>query len=191
MLKRKSILSNHRWFILFMGILLLSPNLYAFNNSDSSPNETENKVTNITNDYSLPVTLTSNHQALDGKSKTSIFTDNVVIKQGSLELLADKVEFDATQSSRLEVITASGSPASYKQRLEDGSWVKASANKIEYQVTNRVLNLIGNAVIEQNTVKVTGASIMFDMENEQTIAQSSQDNSKPVTTVIRPGMLEN
>lgn len=145
---------------------------------------------NISTDFQLPVKLTSLHQALDGKKKTSIFSENVVIRQGSLELLADKVEVDATAGQRQEVIIASGKPASYKQTLEDGSSVEARANEIIYSVASRTISLQGNASIRQNEVLVDGDSITFDMAKEQILASTNEDSDGPVTTVISPGAFE-
>lgn len=144
----------------------------------------------IAEDFNLPVTLTSQHQALDGKKKTSIFSENVVIRQGSLELLADRVELDATAGKRKEIITASGNPASYKQRLEDGSMVEAKAKEIIYMVESRTISLKGKASIVQNDVIVDGDSILFDMAKEQILASTDENSSGPVTTVISPGAFQ-
>lgn len=150
-------------------------------------NAQDTPLTTIAEDFNLPVTLTSQHQALDGKKKTSIFTNNVVIRQGSLELLADRVELDATGGKRNEIIMATGKPASYKQRLEDGTMVEARANEIIYTVASRTISLKGNASIVQNELLVDGDSIQFDMAKEQILASTDENSSGPVTTVISPG----
>lgn len=154
-------------------------------------NATATKVDVISTDFNLPVTLVSNSQTLDGKKKTSIFMDNVVIRQGSLEILAQRVEADAAAGKGKEIIMASGNPASYKQRLEDGTMVEASANEIVYEVGSRTISLKGVASIVQNEIQVTGDSIVFDMAKEQILASSTADSSGPVTTVLSPGAFSN
>ena len=146
-----------------------------------------NKQSTIANDFLLPVTANSRQQSLDGKTMTSIFIDNVVIKQGSLEILADRVVADATAGKGKEIITATGSPASYQQRLEDGSVVSASANKIEYKVELQTITLTGNAAIKQKDVQVNGDSIAFDMGKEQIMASTNANSNDTVTTVLSPG----
>jgi lipopolysaccharide export system protein LptA len=141
----------------------------------------------ISTDFGLPVTLDSKSQSLDGKNKTSIFTDNVVIRQGSLELLADQVEVNAADGAGKEIIIATGQPASYKQRKDDGSLVAASANQIIYMIESRTIALKGAALIMQNEVKVTGDSIVFDMTKEQILASTDDNSSDSVRTVISPG----
>lgn len=155
-------------------------------NEAATPAE-ETAQNTILNDFRLPVTAKSKNQSLDGKKKTSIFVDNVVIRQGSLEILADRVEADATAGKGKEVITALGNPASYKQRLEDGTIVIASANEIQYKVEFQTISLKGNAVIKQKDVKVNGDSIAFDMAKEQIIASTDANSSESVTTVLSPG----
>ncbi|WP_395340621.1 lipopolysaccharide transport periplasmic protein LptA [Ningiella sp. W23] len=145
------------------------------------------ELSTISTDFSLPVTVDSRDQSIDGKNKTSIFIENVVIRQGSLELTADKVEVDASQGSGQEIIIASGKPASYRQRKDDGSWVNASANEIIYKVAAKSLSLDGDALIMQNEVSVTGDLIVFDMTKEQILASSDENSQEAVRTVISPG----
>jgi lipopolysaccharide export system protein LptA len=148
-------------------------------------NTVESSTSTIETDFTLPVTAASKHQSLDGKKRTSIFIDDVIIRQGSLEILADRVEANASAGKGKEVITANGTPASYTQRLADGSLVVASANEIIYEVESRTISLKGNAAISQNDVKVNGDSIAFDMAKEQIIASGEGDEG--VTTVLSPG----
>jgi len=150
-------------------------------------NSVNDATSTISTDFTLPVTLDSKSQALDGKNKTSIFMDSVAIRQGSLELLADKVEVDAAKGAGKEIIMASGSPASYKQRKDDGSMVEASANEIIYDVAIRTISLNGNALIMQDGVRVTGDAIVFDMTKEQILASTDDDSEDSVRTVISPG----
>ncbi len=148
----------------------------------------EQEITNISIDFNLPVTAKSKNQFLDGKSKTSVFVENVIIKQGSLEILADRVEADASLGKGKEIIKASGKPASYTQRLEDGSQVTAKAREIIYAVGERTLSLKGDASIVQNEVQVTGDAIVFDMAKQQTVASTDENSEESVTTVISPGV---
>jgi len=173
--------------VLFSALVVLSSETQAVVSMVAQTANSDSAETTIASDFTLPVTLTSNHQALDGKKKTSIFTDNVVIRQGSLELLAERVELDATGGKRNEIIIASGNPASYKQRLEDGTMVEAKASEIIYTVASRTISLKGQASIVQNDVTVDGDAILFDMAKEQILASTDENSSGPVTTVISPG----
>jgi lipopolysaccharide export system protein LptA len=94
---------------------------------------------------------------------------------------------DATAGKGKEIITATGNPASYQQRLEDGSVVSASANEIQYKVEFQTISLKGNAAIKQNDVQVNGDSIAFDMGKEQIMASTDANSDATVTTVLSPG----
>lgn len=174
--------------MILISVIFASSLVHAHMQTNEVIPSVEDPVQNtILNDFRLPVTAKSKNQSLDGKKKTSIFIDNVVIRQGSLEILADRVEADATAGKGKEVITAIGNPASYQQRLEDGSIVIASANEIKYQVEFQTISLKGNAIIKQNDVKVNGDSIAFDMAKEQIMASTDANSSESVTTVLSPG----
>jgi lipopolysaccharide export system protein LptA len=175
---------NKRYFVALLSVFLMS-GVFSTLAAQTKPPITEQST--IATDYLLPVTAISKNQSLDGKKKTSIFIDNVIIRQGSLEILADRVEADATAGKGKEIITATGSPASYQQRLEDGTLVSASANEIQYKVEFQTISLKGNAAINQNDIKVNGDSIAFDMAKEQIIASTNAGSEETVTTVLSPG----
>ncbi|MFC4702025.1 lipopolysaccharide transport periplasmic protein LptA [Glaciecola siphonariae] len=164
-------------------LVLASESAHSFQTESNA----EAIESNVSTDFSMPVTLDSKSQAIDGRAKTSIFTENVIIRQGSLELLADKVEVNAADGTGKEIIIATGSPASYKQRKEDGTWVEARATEIIYEVEPRTIALKGEALIMQNEMRVTGDMIVFDMTREQVLATSNDDSAESVRTVISPG----
>ncbi|WP_269519229.1 lipopolysaccharide transport periplasmic protein LptA [Alteromonas sp. BMJM2] len=139
------------------------------------------------NDFGLPIEIGSNSQFIDGKNKTALYKDNVLITQGSLTIEADEVEVIASEGSGREIFVARGNPASYSQELEDGNPVSAKANEIRYEVAKRTISLNGNAELKQDTSQVKGNSITFDMVTEQLLATGGADDaSGRVTTVFTP-----
>ena len=137
-------------------------------------------------DFEKPITVDSKNQFLDGKNKTSIFKDDVRITQGSMEIRADEVEVIATDGEGKEVFIARGNPAIYAQDMDDGSRVSAQANVITYEVVSRAITLDGDAQLIRDTSMVQGDLIQFDMEKEQLLAQSGDDEGTRVKTVFRP-----
>lgn len=137
-------------------------------------------------DFKQQIEMSYEYQNLDVKRKTSIITGNVHIRQGSLNIYADRVEIDATQGEGNEVFIASGERASYEQALEDGSVIKAFANTIEYQRGDRTLSLSGNAEVNQAGSQFIGDSIVFNMELEQLTAQGTDAQEGRVTTIFQP-----
>ena len=137
-------------------------------------------------DFDLPIKVDSKSQFVDGKTKTSIFREDVHITQGSLTILADEVEVIAALGEGKEVFIARGKPASYSQKMDDGSDISAMANEIKYEVNTRTLTLEGEAELQQNSSMVKGESIVFNMELEQLVAQGTDESEGRVTTIFRP-----
>lgn len=147
-------------------------------------------VTADDSDFDKPIFVDAKSQFVDGKNKISLFKDDVHIKQGSLTIDADEVEVIATAGDGKEIFIARGNPASYTQKAEDGTVVNAKANIIRYEVSNRTISLSGNAELQQDTSMVKGDTITYDMEKEQLLAQSGEENQGRVTTVFRPEALK-
>lgn len=137
-------------------------------------------------DLKLPIKVDSKFNFVDGKLKISTFTEDVHITQGSLSIHADEVKVIAGEKGN-EVFIAKGNPATYQQTLDDGKMVKASANQIKYQVLDRTLELTGSAELQQNNSQVKGTSIVFNMIQQQLVAQGESSSGERVTTIFTPG----
>ena len=137
-------------------------------------------------DFDLPIKVDAQSNFFDGKTKTSIFRQDVKITQGTLVILADKVEVIAGLGEGKEIFIARGNPASYQQELDDGTNIRAAAKEIKYEVSNRTLTLTGEAELKQDSSQVKGESIVFNMELEQLIAQGDNSKEGGVTTIFQP-----
>ena len=76
-------------------------------------------------DFTQAIKVDSKFQFGDGKTKKSIFREDVHINQGSLNVYADEVEVDASKGEGNEVFIATGSPAKYSQQQEQGGSIEA------------------------------------------------------------------
>lgn len=135
-------------------------------------------------DFKLPIKIGSNTQFVDGKLKTSVFKDDVQVRQGTLSINADELHVTAEAGQGKEIFTAMGNPAVYAQTMDDGSKITAKASEIRYVVENRTLELNGNAELFQNTSMVKGEKISFNLEKQQLIAGGDEQNGR-VTTVFQ------
>lgn len=141
-------------------------------------------------DFNQPIFIDSKSNFFDGKTKTSIFREDVNIKQGSLSIKADEVEVIALAGDGKEIFIARGNPASYTQKLDDGTDITAKANEIKYEVENRTLTLEGNAELRQKGSMVKTQSIVFNMDLEQLIAEGDDNEDSRVRTVFQPGSID-
>lgn len=140
-------------------------------------------------DFTQPITVDSKTQFVDGKNKSSVFKGDVNITQGSLIIDADEVEVDASLGEGKEVFIARGTPAKYSQELDDNQRVIATAEEIRYNVNKKMISLSGDAELQREASSVKGNSIVYDMINEQLLAESN-DGTNSVTTVFRPEALK-
>ncbi len=158
---------------LFVVSALISANSYAINV-----------------DYSQPIAITSENNETSIKENVSVYTQNVEIRQGSLNITADRLEINATAGKGNEVFITTGSPVRYSQLLEGDIPVNASATEIRYDLASRTLTLSGNAELSQSGSQVQAAVIRYNIETQQISAESGEQK-KRVTTIFTPENKEN
>ncbi|WP_416306233.1 lipopolysaccharide transport periplasmic protein LptA [Neptunicella sp. SCSIO 80796] len=141
-------------------------------------------------DFKQPLEVMAENQSADGIEKSGFYRGNVHITQGSLVIDADEVDVIAKDGPGSEVFIARGKPASYQQKADDGSIIKAIANEIRYTLGDRVLTLKENAEFHQKSSMVKAEFIEFDMENEQFKAKGGNDDDGRTITIYQPDTQE-
>ncbi|MBJ7222483.1 MULTISPECIES: lipopolysaccharide ABC transporter substrate-binding protein LptA [unclassified Brenneria] len=143
----------------------------------------------VTGDSNQPIHIDSAQQSLDMQGNTVTFTGNVVVKQGTIEVKADKVIVIRPQGEQgREVVEGYGNPVTFYQMQDNGKPVKGHAQKIRYELANDFLVLTGNAYLEQMDSNVKGDRITYLVKQQQMEAFS--DQGKRVTTVLVPSQLQ-
>ncbi|RLM27549.1 lipopolysaccharide ABC transporter substrate-binding protein LptA [Brenneria alni] len=143
----------------------------------------------VTGDSNQPIHIDSAQQSLDMQGNTVTFTGNVVVKQGTIEVKADKVVVTRPQGEQgSEVIEGYGNPVTFYQMQDNGKPMKGHAQKIRYELANDFLVLTGNAYLEQMDSNIKGDRITYLVKQQQMEAFS--DKGKRVTTVLVPSQLQ-
>jgi len=137
-------------------------------------------------DFNKNIEINSRYSVVNAMRKTSTFSEDVHIKQGSLKIDADKVEVIATMGKGNEIFIATGRPATYQQTLENGSVILAKANEIRYQIVDRTLTLTGTAELQQNSSKVQSDVIVFNIDKQELVAQGDSATNNRVKTIFNP-----
>ena len=144
------------------------------------------------NDLEQELTIKSQRQSADLKNKIASYLDNVSIHQGSISITADIVKVFSTTDNQTgkkhETYLAKGNPATFEQKLEDGSLIQLQANEVTYLPSANTLTISGNAVVKQAGSEVSGNKISYNLLTEQLEAQSTDNQS--VTTVLKPTILK-
>ena len=137
-----------------------------------------------TSDRNQPMTLDSDssdcNQA-DAAGKC-VFSGNVVIVQGTLDIRAGRAEV-LRRNGEIDQVILTGKQATMKQQMDDGSMMNASADRIVYEVGREVLTLTGNFKIESPRGSNSGQKMVYNMATGQ--MQSGGDGTR-VRTVIQP-----
>ncbi|MCP1064819.1 lipopolysaccharide ABC transporter substrate-binding protein LptA [Serratia symbiotica] len=143
----------------------------------------------LKSDANQPVAIDSLKQSLDMQNNVSTFTDNVVIKQGTIDIRADKVVVTHPGSDQNKTyIEAFGDPVTFHQIQDSGKPVKGHAQKVRYDVATRLVTLMGNAYLEQLDSNVRSDHIIYLVQQQQ--IQAFSDKGKRVTMVLVPSQLQ-
>ena len=131
-------------------------------------------------DSDQPIQISADSAVKDDRLGTTIYTGNVSITQGSLNILADKVTIVIVNEQATKII-ATGKPARLKQQPKpDEKDVVAKANTIDYLVVEEKITLTDNASLDQEGSNIKGKIINYDIKG----ARAQADGG--VTVVIQP-----
>jgi len=135
-------------------------------------------------DFAEPVSVNSDNFDGSVKEKKLIYIGNVLVKQGSLLIKADRLEVDSSAGQGKEVFIAFGAPAVYSQLLDGDKPIQAMANEIKYDVSSRLLTLTGKAEINQSGSLVKSEKIQYDLEKQKLNAEGGKDTERVITIFI-------
>jgi len=136
-----------------------------------------------TTDFSEPIEVNADRNEASLKQQMLVYSGNVIVKQGTLLIKADKLTVDRSAGEGKEVFIAVGQPAVYSQVLDGDKPIQASAEEIRYAMATRVLTLTGKAEITQSGSLVRSAKIEYDLLKQQLSAESAEGKER-VTTIF-------
>jgi len=116
----------------------------------------------LSSDKNKPVEVEADSFNLDDAKKLTIFSGNVIITQGSMEIMADKMIIYGARGTTDKVI-AIGNPVKFKQQ-PDGkqSLIRGEAQRFEYLVSKDTLVLINKATLWQGGSTFSSDRITYD-----------------------------
>ena len=107
----------------------------------------------LESDSKKPIQIEADSANMDDGEKRATYRGNVILKQGSMRLDADKVTIrQKISKNKGDALFADGRPAKFKQKVEGkpGTYVRGRGNRIEYYSKSALLYLIGNASLTQD-----------------------------------------
>lgn len=118
---------------------------------------------------------------LTGDGKT-LMSGGVVITQGSLDLRAANAEIQIKGGEAVRAIFT-GKQATMRQQMDDGTWMDATADRIDYDITSEIITLTGNYKVTSARGTNAGQRMVYNTRSGE--MNSGGDGSR-VRTVIQP-----
>lgn len=140
----------------------------------------------LSSDKDKPVEVEADSFNLDDAKKVTIYSGNVIITQGSMEIMADKMTIYGARGTTDKVI-ATGNPVKFKQQ-PDGKQglIRGEAQRFEYLVSKDTLVLINKATLWQNGSTFSSDRITYDSKRSIVKAGDKNSTSKRVKITLQP-----
>lgn len=124
------------------------------------------QVFSETADREKPIDLEADTVKVDDAKQTSTYTGNVILKQGTLIIRADKL-IVREDSAGFQHSTSTGNPTTFKQKREGkNEYMEGSAQRIEYDGRMDKVQLFGKAWVKRGEDIVHGEYISYDANAE-------------------------
>ncbi|WP_394249415.1 lipopolysaccharide transport periplasmic protein LptA [Vibrio profundi] len=139
----------------------------------------------LSSDTEQPVYIDSDSQQLDMKSSKVTFIGNVKLKQGSININADKVIVSQdSKTSEIQSIEAFGNPATFSQLTDDGKTLNGQADDLHYELLSDKLTMTNKAQLSQDGNTIRGTTITYEITSQKLTADG--DSKQRVSTVLQP-----
>jgi lipopolysaccharide export system protein LptA len=117
-------------------------------------------------DRQKPIDLEADTVKVEDAKQTSTYSGNVVLKQGTLLIRADKL-IVREDSAGFQHSTSTGNPTTFKQKREGkNEFMEGSAQRIEYDGRMDKVQLYGKAWVKRGDDIVHGEYISYDANAE-------------------------
>ena len=140
-------------------------------------------------DRDKPIEIEADTMTVDDAKSTSIYSGDVILKQGTLLIRADELIVRQDKQG-FQHSTSLGNPTTFKQKIEGSNeYIQGKALRIEYDGHMDKIHLFKNAQVIRGKDIVVGDYITYDANAEVAQAMSSKtENGKRGRTkaIIKP-----
>ncbi|MCG7657583.1 lipopolysaccharide transport periplasmic protein LptA [Wielerella bovis] len=144
----------------------------------------------LESDRNQPISIEADQASLDQKNQVTVFSGNVIVKQGTLNMRAAAVRVTQDKSGN-QTMSAQGSPAYFRQQLDNNKGLAEGwGNRMEYVSKDNMVKLIGNAKVQRGGDMAQGEAISYNTRTEvYTVlggAATGNKNGRRVHVIIQP-----
>jgi len=137
-------------------------------------------------DSEKPIYIEANSAFYDEKSDRSTYTGNVVLIQGSLKVLSDKMAA-YLPNGEVEKVIFYGNPVRFWQKPKpDEEEIHGTSKRAEYYLDKEVIVLIDDAVVFHGTNKYTSDRIEYNQKTGVIKAGEAKSDTKRVKIILNP-----
>jgi len=141
----------------------------------------------LEDDQDKPLYLESDSAELDDAKSISVYTGNVFVKQGSMEIRGNQVTVHHDPERKPKHIISVGTPSTYRQEVEgEEQEVEAEALRMEYDADKDEITLIDKAVLFQGQDTFRSDRIVYDRAKGLVKAGASARGKERVKITITP-----
>lgn len=127
-----------------------------------------------------PVEVEADRLDLDQRAGTAVYTGDVDIRQGAMQLRGERVEIERNEAGELSLATATGERAYLRHQAEGQEGpTEGWARRIIYHVAERRVELIDQAELIQQGDTFSGGRLEYFIDREVIQARSDVDGSEP------------
>ena len=137
-------------------------------------------------DMDEPIRINARSVEANEKTGTVVYRGNVVAEQGRLSIKADRIEIRA-KNNQTELILATGNPVKLRQKPDATSGeIQADAKRIDYRVSTRKLDMIGDVSLRRGEDLFTGSVLHYDLDAKILTATGDDQSDGRIHAVIQP-----
>lgn len=141
----------------------------------------------IDSDTDEPIRIDARSVEADEKTGVAIYQGKVHAEQGGLSIKADRIEIH-TSKGKSELIRATGKPVKLHQLPgKDGEEIQGEARRIDYHVSGKKLEMIGEVALRRGEDRFTGSVLHYDLETKSLRATGDDTLDGRIHAVIQPG----
>jgi lipopolysaccharide export system protein LptA len=130
----------------------------------------------LSTDRNQPLNIEADSAQLDNLKGFTVYSGNVIVNQGTLQLFADKVTLTYNAEKQVQTIIAESNSqmVRFKQALDNKEEVRAQAKKMEYLAKDEILHLKQDAQVWKAKDTISGQHIVYDAKRAQVTASEGR-----------------
>lgn len=138
------------------------------------------------NDTDEPIRINARSVEANEKTGVAVYRGNVFVEQGRLSIKAERVEIRA-QDNKTELIQATGKPVKLQQQPDATTEeIQGEANRVDYRVSTRKLDMIGEVSLRRGNDLFTGSVLHYDLDTKNLSATGDDNSDGRIHAVIQP-----